>query len=930
MAHSALSLRRLSVALIAALTISACSPDLTDAEHISRAKEYQAQGDLRASIIELKNALQKNPKNPEARRLLGQLYVQAGNGASAEKELRRAVELGVAKEAIMISLAEALILQNKHREILDKIEVPPNLPPQQQVKLMSLRGDAWLMVGNLDNAEAEYRRGLAIDPQAPLPKLGMARLAAKNNDLGRAERLLDEALQVAPEEGRLWRFKAELARVAENYEEAEEAYDKAIDFNTINISDLVDRALVRIERQKYAGATEDIQRLQKIAPRYFMTHYAAGLLALQQKRYAEAQTQLEQVLTLNNQYLPGYYFLGVAHLLQNHLAQAEENLSRFMTSAPNSVRARKVLALTQLRLGAAKEAKKTLEPVLLFQPENRVVLEIMSKIEFALGNQDKGIEYLQKMVGLEPESAEYRTKLGLGLLAGGESELGIKELKEALVQDPGLIPAKVQLALSYLRTKKFNEAEELIQSLQDEKDLVDSALPFNLLGALQLARGESEQAESTFQMAWEREPGNPAIAHNLAQFAIKDQKYSDARDLYEVVLKRHPKDLATQLRLAELDEKEGKLEDFRQKLEQAVSDHPESLAPHVILAQFYLNYGEFQKAQTLVEKILPRYPQQVDLLMLLVKAQMQTDQLTSARESVQQLLEASPSSAEAHYLAGKVALGNDDFVKAERMWKKAAELDPAFIPARLALIKLKLSQNKIQQAQEDAQRLFENYPDNAGVLAFRAELAMKSGDWEAVISNYEKALAQSADSSWTINLARAYWFSGDKKRSEEILKTWMSKHPGDGSAAYAYANLLWKSDRLDETIDRLRALLKIYPDHAMALNDLAWLLRNKAPREALRYAERAVKLMPESARMRDTLAWTLSINGNNSRALEEMQLAVAKQPENPLIQYHWAKLLIADGQKNKARQVLESLLTQAEQFPKRPAAQALLKDLHPD
>ena len=40
---------------------------LTEQEHIQRAKDFEDQGNLKGSIIELKNAIQKNPDSPQAR-----------------------------------------------------------------------------------------------------------------------------------------------------------------------------------------------------------------------------------------------------------------------------------------------------------------------------------------------------------------------------------------------------------------------------------------------------------------------------------------------------------------------------------------------------------------------------------------------------------------------------------------------------------------------------------------------------------------------------------------------------------------------------------------------------------------------------------------------------------------------------------------------
>jgi cytochrome c-type biogenesis protein CcmH/NrfG len=93
----------------------------SDAEHVQRAKDFQEKGNVTAAIIELRNALQKNPKNPEARWLLGDAYTSQGFGKEAEKELLQAQELGLKREALKVSLGMALLEQREYGRVLKEI-----------------------------------------------------------------------------------------------------------------------------------------------------------------------------------------------------------------------------------------------------------------------------------------------------------------------------------------------------------------------------------------------------------------------------------------------------------------------------------------------------------------------------------------------------------------------------------------------------------------------------------------------------------------------------------------------------------------------------------------------------------------------------------------------------------------------------------------
>ena len=81
-----------ALAVLAAVFLVGCAPDKPEAL-VASAKEYLARNDRNAAVIQLKNALQKDPDNAEARFLLGKALLENGELAAAEKELNKANEL---------------------------------------------------------------------------------------------------------------------------------------------------------------------------------------------------------------------------------------------------------------------------------------------------------------------------------------------------------------------------------------------------------------------------------------------------------------------------------------------------------------------------------------------------------------------------------------------------------------------------------------------------------------------------------------------------------------------------------------------------------------------------------------------------------------------------------------------------------------------
>ena len=145
---SALTAALLSSALM--FSLSGCSRDESTPTLLAEAKQYQEKGDLKAALIQLKNAVAKSPDDVNARMQLGLLSLETGDLASAEKELRRAAGLGAPTEQVLPPLARALHAQGKYKESLDE------LTPEKVAKsaaLLALRGDALLASEKPDEAK---------------------------------------------------------------------------------------------------------------------------------------------------------------------------------------------------------------------------------------------------------------------------------------------------------------------------------------------------------------------------------------------------------------------------------------------------------------------------------------------------------------------------------------------------------------------------------------------------------------------------------------------------------------------------------------------------------------------------------------------------------------------------------------------------------
>jgi len=123
------------IPLVFILALSGCSQKSTE-ELVSSAQQKIAAGQASAGIIELKNALQKEPDNGQARFLLGKIYIERGAATAAEKELERALKLGYEKNEVLPLLASAYNLQFKNQDIINLVSESKNLDPTVETSLL--------------------------------------------------------------------------------------------------------------------------------------------------------------------------------------------------------------------------------------------------------------------------------------------------------------------------------------------------------------------------------------------------------------------------------------------------------------------------------------------------------------------------------------------------------------------------------------------------------------------------------------------------------------------------------------------------------------------------------------------------------------------------------------------------------------------------
>ena len=168
----------------------------------SGAEAALAGGETGAAEVELRSLLRNEPDNGTARALLGELLLDSGRLPAAEKELRRAIELGDRSAPRLYQHAEALLGTGDHAGALSRTDELDGTDPE----VMLLRAEALAGLERYDEARRLFRSldGTPVEPQS---RLGMALLVLP--DLGAARAELEQAVFIDPTYNNAWLLKGE-------------------------------------------------------------------------------------------------------------------------------------------------------------------------------------------------------------------------------------------------------------------------------------------------------------------------------------------------------------------------------------------------------------------------------------------------------------------------------------------------------------------------------------------------------------------------------------------------------------------------------------------------------------------------------------------------------------------------------------------------
>jgi len=486
------------------------------------------------------------------------------------------------------------------------------------------------------------------------------------------------------------------------------------------------------------------------------------------------------------------------------------------------------------------------------------------------------------------------------------------------------------------------------------------------LASLLVRMGKQHEAITWMEKVIALHPADNESRFWLAQIYAMMNRYEEAVVTYQAILTDDPANLDAMLYLGALHASKREYEKAREMLEQLVRLDDQSFGGHKYLARLYremrlfdkaavaynqalelgwsvplaLEAGEVLEQQGRLEESIALYQQVLDedetndqARQRLVGLFLQADRADAALAELEELRRSSTEPYKIDFTIGRILLDSGRLDEAIAKFNSILAVDQGQDGARYMLALGRLKNKERGKAKEQLLKIPADAKMYEEAITLLVRILLDEKDYAAMEQVLKARLEAPATRKprFYALLASVYHQQGKNDQGKEVFRLGLAAFPGDANLMFEYGIFLDSTGDHEAALAKMEEVLKIEPDHAVALNFLGytWADHGVNLDKALEYIQRAVTLRPEDGFIRDSLGWVFFKMGQFERARQELEAALALAPDDPTLNEHLGDALHAVGATEKARGQYERALALFGEEESKEKVRNKIKELAP-
>jgi tetratricopeptide (TPR) repeat protein len=710
----------------------------TAQQYLNSAKKYYEQKKDAEAIIELLNAIQKDPKSRDARQLLALAYAKENNLNAAAQQLVALLEYFPDDQQASLDLGNIYLTGGrsnpeffrKAAEIAQKILASDS----QNVAALVLSGNAAAGLQDYRSSVQEFEKAISLDPQniAAFVSLGTTQMAQRNYP--DAERAYLQARQIKPKDKDALMSLANYYRAVGDFTKVEMLLREAL-------STFPGKKDIYIHAVRYyyqVGRFDDIENVLRDAQVKSAKDPSPLLLLvdvyLAKDRTADAQKLVSEL----KESFPGNTDVAVkaaVSFMQDQPNRARTEIEAILRGDPKNTVGQILLGEVQYITGQYDAAEATLATVPVINSSYPQVRYFLGNIALRKGRLDEAQEHFRRSIMLDSQYLSAGVALAQVLFNKGVLADSRQELAKVLNVKPTHVAARILKAALDTAEKKYAEAEQGLTGLAKEQP--DNAFVQMQMGKYYDSRGRSADAEKSLTLALKLQPDSQEILQNVVDFYIREKKTDRAVDLIN-----------------------------------AIPDNTKQAFHYELMGLAYSQAGMTAEAEKAYRKALEKEPARATTQAYLTADYLRRGQLSEGLKELDQLIKKDPGNASALALKGKIYQDQGNLEEAKESYTQALHVDPNFDAAANNLAYMLAEQGRDLNIAltwaEAARKARPESPTNADTLGW---VYYKLGNYVLARNQLEFAVGKQTDSPvYQYHLAMVYRQTNQIKEAEGALR----------------------------------------------------------------------------------------------------------------------------------------------------------------